>query len=106
MPMIKYVQHDGQEFSVDVPVGSSVMQGAVDNMLDGIVAECGGACSCATCMVLVDEPWMIKVGSACDMERQMIEATREMCSNSRLSCQIEVTEDLDGLVVHMPAAQH
>lgn len=106
MPMIRYVQNDGQELAVDVPLGSSVMQGAVDNMLDGIVAECGGACSCATCLVHIDQTWMAKVGEACDMEKEMIQATRELCSNSRLSCQIEVTEDLDGLVVHLLAEQH
>lgn len=106
MPMIKYVQTDGQEFVVDVPLGSSVMQGAVDNLIDGILAECGGACSCATCLVYVDEPWMGKVGEACDMEKQMIGAYREVPHNGRLSCQIEVTEELDGLTVHIPEEQH
>ncbi len=106
MPVITYIQHDGKEFPIDVPLGSSVMQGAVDNMVDGVLAECGGSCSCATCLVFVDESWMARVGEACDMERQMIEATREMPRNGRLSCQIEVTDDLDGLVVRVPAEQN
>ncbi len=106
MPVITYIQHDGKQFPVDVPLGSSVMQGAVDNMIDGVLAECGGSCSCATCLVYVDESWMSRVGEACDMERQMIDATRAMPRNSRLSCQIEVTDELEGLVVRIPAEQN
>ena len=103
MPVIKYFQSNGQRFEVDVPIGSSVMQGAVDNMIEGIAAECGGACSCATCQVYVDEAWMEIVGEACDIERDMLSGTGEVRSNSRLSCQIEITPELDGLVVAIPA---
>jgi 2Fe-2S ferredoxin len=104
MPMIKYLQSNGNTYEVDVPVGSSVMQGAVDNMIDGIAAECGGACSCATCEVYVDEAWMGVVGEACDIEKDMLVASSAWRANSRLSCQIEVTAELNGLVVTIPAA--
>ena len=102
MPVIKYVQASGEITEVDVPLGSSVMQGAVDNMIVGIVAECGGACSCATCEVHVDDAWMGAVGEACDIEREMLEGIGVPRSNSRLSCQIEITPELDGLVVAIP----
>jgi 2Fe-2S ferredoxin len=102
MPVIKYVQTSGETTEVDVPLGSSVMQGAVDNMIAGIVAECGGACSCATCEVYVDEAWMTAVGEACDVERDMLEGMGTPRHNSRLSCQIEITPELDGLVVAIP----
>jgi 2Fe-2S ferredoxin len=103
MPVIKYVQSNGQVIEADVPLGSSVMQGAVDHMVDGLAAECGGACSCATCEVHVDQAWMEVVGEACDIEKDMLAASSALCSNSRLSCQIEITPELDGLVVAIPA---
>ena len=102
MPVIKYVQANGQITEADVPLGSSVMQGAVDHMIEGLAAECGGACSCATCEVYVDEAWMEVVGEACDIEKDMLAASSALRSNSRLSCQIEITPDLDGLVVAIP----
>jgi 2Fe-2S ferredoxin len=102
MPVVKYVQADGRAFEVEVPVGSSVMQGAVDNLIEGIAAECGGACSCATCEVYVDEAWMPVVGEACDIERGMLSASSDLRRNSRLSCQIEVTPELEGLIVAIP----
>ncbi|MDE1180058.1 2Fe-2S iron-sulfur cluster-binding protein [Paraburkholderia sp.] len=103
MPVIKYVQSNGEVVEADVPLGSSVMQGAVDNMVEGLAAECGGACSCATCEVHVDQAWMDIVGEACDMEKDMLAASSSMRNNSRLSCQIEITPELDGLVVAIPA---
>ena len=102
MPIITYIQPNGQAADVDVPLGSSVMQGAVDNMIEGIVAECGGACSCATCHVYVDPAWVDIVGPACDFEQDMLSAAAEVRSNSRLSCQIEITPELSGLIVSMP----
>ncbi|KWF30832.1 2Fe-2S iron-sulfur cluster-binding protein [Burkholderia pseudomultivorans] len=102
MPVIKYVQSNGLVVEADVPLGSSVMQGAVDNMVEGIVAECGGACSCATCEVHVDEAWMRIVGEACDIEKDMLSANGDVLPNCRLSCQIEITPELDGLVVAIP----
>lgn len=103
MPVIKYVQSNGQVVEADVPLGSSVMQGAVDHMVEGLAAECGGACSCATCEVHVDQAWMEIVGEACDLEKDMLAASSALRSNSRLSCQIEITPELDGLVVAIPA---
>lgn len=103
MPVIKYVQSNGQVIEADVPLGSSVMQGAVDHMVEGLAAECGGACSCATCEVYVDQAWMDIVGEACDIEKDMLTASSALRANSRLSCQIEITPELDGLVVAIPA---
>ena len=106
MPLIKYVQHNGDTYEAEVPVGNSVMQGAVDNMIDGIVAECGGACVCATCHCMVDDAWREKTGTASDDEEMMLEAASGRQENSRLSCQMTVTEDMDGLVVHLPESQY
>ena len=105
MVLIKYIQHDGTEHEADVAEGSSVMQGAIDNGIDGILAECGGACSCATCHVYVDEAWKDKIPEADDMEEAMVECVLEPKDNSRLSCQITVTAELDGLVVQLPESQ-
>lgn len=106
MPKITYIQHDGTEHIVDVDTGTSVMEGAIDNDIDGIDAECGGCLSCATCHVYVDEQWVAKLAQAEDMETEMLDLTAsEQQANSRLSCQIEVTEELDGLVVRLPEFQ-
>ena len=105
MALIKYIQHDGTEHEANVAEGSSVMQGAIDNGIDGILAECGGACSCATCHVYVDEAWKDKIPKADDMEEAMVECVLEPKDNSRLSCQITVTAELDGLVVQLPESQ-
>jgi 2Fe-2S ferredoxin len=105
MPQVNYISHDGAQYEVDVPVGTSVMQGAVDNMIDGIVGECGGSCSCATCHCYVDEAWLAKLPRPSGMEKDMLECVLEPRPNSRLSCQIVVTPELDGLVVRMPESQ-
>ena len=103
MPTITYIQPDGRTHAVDVPVNSTVMQGAIDNLVDGILAECGGCCSCATCVVHVDDAWLPAVGEACEMERELLGS--DVPRNGRLSCQIEVTADMDGLVVRIPEEQ-
>ena len=105
MPLVTYINHDEESFEVDVPTGTSVMQGAVDNMIDGIVAECGGSCSCATCHCYVDEAWLAKIPQPSGMEKDMLECVLEPQANSRLSCQIVVTDALDGLVVRLPESQ-
>ncbi len=105
MPLVKYISHDGAINEVEVAVGTSVMQAAVDNMLDGIVGECGGSCSCATCHCYVDEQWVDKIAPADEMEKDMLECVLEPRPNSRLSCQIKVSDALDGLVVHLPESQ-
>ena len=106
MPQITYISHQGKTTTLDVPTGNSVMEGAVKNGVDGIVAECGGACMCATCHVYVDEAWLPKLDPIGDEQEEMLNATfAERKSNSRLSCQIAVRADLDGLVVRMPDRQ-
>ena len=106
MPKIKYVEHSGKEHEVEVPVGWSVMEGAVKNLIPGIDADCGGACACATCHVFVDQAWLEKLPKKEDMEETMLDFAPDMAANSRLSCQIKVTPALDGLVVRMPKSQH
>ena len=102
---ITYISDSGAESRVDVPAGDSVMEGAIKNGIDGIVAECGGACQCATCHVYVDEAWRAKVGEPSPMEEDMLDFGYDVRENSRLSCQIRVTEELDGLVVTTPERQ-
>jgi 2Fe-2S ferredoxin len=106
MAKIKYVEFDGREHEVEVKPGLSVMEGAVKNNVPGIDADCGGACACATCHVYVDEAWTDKTGTASAMEESMLDFAEEVQPTSRLSCQIRVTDALDGLVVRMPQSQH
>ena len=106
MPKIIYEAHDGSRTEQEVPLGWSVMEGAVQNNIDGIDADCGGCLSCATCHVYVDEAWLAKLPAKEDLEDDMLECTAcDSEPNSRLSCQIAVTEELDGLVVRMPEYQ-
>ncbi len=106
MPKITFIQFDGTETAIDAEIGSTVMNTALDNLISGIDADCGGECSCATCHVLVDESWMEKVGQPSDAEESMLDLNPDRAANSRLSCQIKVTEDLDGLVVNLPEFQY
>ncbi|MGB5258647.1 MAG: 2Fe-2S iron-sulfur cluster-binding protein [Woeseiaceae bacterium] len=101
MPKITYVTTDGERHEVEVDNGYSVMEGAINNDIDGIVAECGGACACATCHAYIDEKWLDKLPEMDDMEDSMLDAAFERKANSRLSCQIEVSDELDGLVVYV-----
>ncbi len=105
MAKITYIEFTGAPHEVDVPSGLSVMEGAIDNNVPGIEAECGGACSCATCHVYVDPAWVGATGSPDHLEQDMLESAMDLQDNSRLSCQIEVNDDLDGLVVRMPELQ-
>lgn len=105
MPLVKYISHDGATNEIEVPVGNTIMQGAVDNMLDGIIAECGGSCSCATCHCYIDEAWLDKVPPASEMEKDMLECVLQPQDNSRLSCQINVTDKLNGVEVKLPESQ-
>ena len=106
MPKIKYIEHNGKEHDVEVAAGLSVMEGAVKNLIPGIDADCGGACACATCHVYVDQAWLGKLAPKSDMEETMLDFAQELETNSRLSCQIKVTPELDGFVVRMPKSQH
>jgi 2Fe-2S ferredoxin len=106
MARVTYIEHDGTEHVIDVPLGSSVMEGAIQNDVSGIEADCGGACSCATCHVFVDAAWRDRTGAAEDMETTMLEFVDGANESSRLSCQIRVSDDLDGLIVRLPASQY
>ena len=105
MAKITYIEFNGTEHVVDVKNGLSVMEGAVKNNIPGIDADCGGACACATCHVYVGEDWLEKTGSQSAMEESMLDFAENVEPNSRLSCQIKVTEELDGLTVHTPTYQ-
>jgi 2Fe-2S ferredoxin len=106
MAKITYVEHNGTEHAIDVKNGLSVMEGAVKNNIPGIDADCGGACACATCHVYVDQEWLSKTGERSAMEESMLDFAEGVEENSRLSCQIKVTDELDGLRVTMPESQH
>jgi ferredoxin, 2Fe-2S len=108
MARITYVQHDGTRHVVEVASGENVMRGALYNDLPGIVGECGGGLACATCHCYVDDDWTARVGKPSSQdESDMLESTAaEVKSTSRLSCQIIVTDALDGLVVHLPERQY
>jgi 2Fe-2S ferredoxin len=105
MPKITFIEHNGTPHTVDAEIGTSVMVTAMRNDVAGIVAECGGGCTCATCLVHVDEKWYPVVGQPSDDEAYMIDGAFEITSTSRLACQITVTDELDGLVVRTPAYQ-
>ena len=105
MAKITYIEHNGTEHVLDVKNGLSVMEGAVKNNIPGIDADCGGACACATCHVYVDEAWTEAVGEPEAMEEDMLDFAYDVQPNSRLSCQIKVTDALDGLVVRIPERQ-
>jgi 2Fe-2S ferredoxin len=105
MAKITYIDFEGQSRSVEAENGSTVMENAIKNSIPGIEAECGGACACATCHVYVDEAWREKVGGPSPMEEDMLDFGFDVRPNSRLSCQIKVSEELDGLVVRTPERQ-
>ena len=105
MPKITYIEHNGKSHTVEVPNELSVMEGAVQNNISGIDADCGGACACATCHIYVDEKWFDKLVKKTDAEQDMLDMAFEPNKFSRLSCQITVTDELDGLVVKMPSKQ-
>ena len=106
MVRITYIEHGGAEHQVDVPKGESVMRGAVTNMINGIVAECGGGLACATCHCYVDDAWIDRVGLPSETEAQMLECvSAERKRGSRLSCQIAVSDELNGLIVRLPETQ-
>ncbi len=106
MPLITFISHDGTTKKVSAETGCSLMQVAVENDIDVILAECSGACSCATCHCYVDETWADRVGEPGDIEKYMLDCVSEQTPLSRLSCQIEITDLLDGLVVRLPESQY
>ena len=105
MPKITYIEHNGKSHTLEVANGLSVMEGAVQNNIPGIDADCGGSCACATCHVYVDEKWINKLKDKESAEEDMLDMAYEPKKFSRLSCQITVEDKLDGLVVKMPSKQ-
>lgn len=105
MPKITYIDAHGESRTVEGETGSTVMETAIRNGIPGIEAECGGACACATCHVYVDEAWAEAVGRPEPMEEDMLDFAYDVRPTSRLSCQIKIRDDLDGLVVRTPARQ-
>lgn len=105
MVRITYVEHGGAEHVVEAPAGLSLMEAAKNNLVPGIEADCGGACACATCHVFFDEPWSAKIGEPNAQEADMLDVVDERRPSSRLSCQITISEALDGLIVRLPASQ-
>jgi 2Fe-2S ferredoxin len=101
VPKIVFIENDTTERAVEVKAGLSLMEGAVKHGVAGIEAECGGACSCATCHVYVDEAWSAVTGTPADMEQSLLDFAVNVQPNSRLACQIKVTDALDGLVVRV-----
>ena len=105
MPKITYIEHNGKSHAIDVSNGLSVMEGAVQNNIPGIDADCGGGMACATCHVYVKEEWFDKLPKKEDGEEDMLDMAFEPNKFSRLSCQLTVTDELDGLIVQLPSKQ-
>jgi len=105
MPQITFVDHSGARRTVTAETGATVMEAAIKNAVPGVVAECGGACACATCHVYVDDAWKAVTGEPSHMEEDMLDFAFDVRPNSRLSCQIRVTAAMDGLVVTTPEKQ-
>lgn len=105
MPKILFIEHNGAEHLVEAECGKSVMQTAVENVVPGILGDCGGSCSCATCHAYVDPRWLAQLPPASEEERLILEGALEQRDNSRLSCQIKVSEALDGMVLRLPERQ-
>jgi 2Fe-2S ferredoxin len=105
MAKIRFIQHDGTEQVVEGEVGNSIMQTARDNMVPGIIGDCGGNCSCATCHGYVDPAWLDKVDPKSENEAIMLDGTMHQEDNSRLTCQIKVRRELDGIVIRLPLSQ-
>jgi 2Fe-2S ferredoxin len=106
MIKVTFIEHNGTAHTVDGEPGQTLMETAVKHTVPGIVAECGGACSCATCHVYVDETWKDKTGAPSEMEEDMLDFAFDVRASSRLSCQIRLKPELDGLVVRIPEFQN
>jgi ferredoxin, 2Fe-2S len=105
MPKVTFVEFNGTEHHLDAEAGQSVMQVAINNAVPGIIAECGGNCSCATCHAYIEEPWGTLIGPPSKLEQDMIDCALHVTKASRLSCQVQITPALDGLVVRLPESQ-
>lgn len=105
MGNITFIEHDGTEHTVEIESDKSLMELAIENQVPGIDADCGGQCACGTCHVVVTEEWFPKTGPLQPDEQQMLEMTPEGSQTSRLACQVVITDDMAGLVVHLPEFQ-
>jgi 2Fe-2S ferredoxin len=105
MPIIKFIEHNGTEHVVEADVGSSLMTAAVDNFVPGVLGDCGGSCACATCHGYIDNFWLGHLPPPDDDEHAMLPCALETLPNSRLLCQLQVTESLDGIVIRLPESQ-
>ena len=105
MGNITFIEHDGTAHSVAIEANKSLMELATENAVPGIDADCGGDCACGTCHVIVGTDWFNKTGAAKDDELQMLDMTPERAETSRLACQVEISDTLDGMVVHLPELQ-
>ncbi len=105
MPKITFIDFEGTERAVDGVAGDSVMEAATTNDIPGIDADCGGACACATCHVYVSENWLNIVGKPEDLEAEMLDVAEDVKENSRLACQIKISDEMDGLVITTPESQ-
>lgn len=106
MPTINFILHDDQTKSVSVRAGTNVKDAALDHGIDGIFGECGGSCTCATCHVYVEAAWFGRIDSADEFEQDMLEFAADISPQSRLSCQINVTDALDGIEIRIPKRQY
>jgi 2Fe-2S ferredoxin len=105
MPKITFIEYDGTVHEVDAEIGETVMEAALRGAVASIVAECGGSCTCATCHIYVDDAWLEKTGERTLEEEEQLDNAYDVRANSRLSCQIKVSEELDGLTVRTPSYQ-
>ena len=105
MPKVIFVDHEGNRREIEAKKGTTIMEAAVQNLVPGIDADCGGACACATCHVYVDAAWFDKLKARDDMEDSMLDFAEDVRETSRLSCQIQMTDELDGIVVTTPEVQ-
>jgi 2Fe-2S ferredoxin len=105
MPKITYIEHNGKEHQIEMPLGFSIMEGAIKNSIPGIDADCGGSCACATCHVYVDERFLHKIPEAEEAEKDMLDFVQDTDKSSRLSCQIIISNEIDGIRVRMPKKQ-
>lgn len=106
MPTVRFIEHSGAEHVVEAAIDASLMHAAIDNLVPGVVADCGGACNCATCHGYVDEAWIDRVPPPSADERDMIDAgCLHVQANSRLTCQIVMTSELDGITIRLPESQ-
>lgn len=105
MPKITFVEYSGKQHTLDAPVGLTLMQVATTNLIPGVIADCGGYCNCATCHGYIEQPWADRIPPRSQGEADLLECAPDARATSRLTCQIPVTEAVDGIVVHLPKSQ-